>query len=154
MKRHRIASSAPCWRARGLDLIHTLAVCEAMDVSLFDFDLPEERIALRPAHPRDSARMLAVHADGTLQQAHVRDLPDFLRRGDVVVVNDTKVIPARLRGRRLSREGAVGEGAKIELMLHKRIAPGRFLAFARPAKKLAAGDRLQLGETTSARVVA
>jgi S-adenosylmethionine:tRNA ribosyltransferase-isomerase len=124
-----------------------------MDVSLFDFELPEERIALRPAHPRDSARMLVVHADGRLQHAHVRDLPSFLKSGDVLVVNDTRVFPARLHGRRLPREGASGEGAKVELMLHRRIAPDRFLAFARPAKKLAAGDRLLLGETLAAAVI-
>jgi S-adenosylmethionine:tRNA ribosyltransferase-isomerase len=125
-----------------------------MDVGLFDFQLPEERIALRPAHPRDSARMLVVHANGTLQHACVRDLPNYLRGGDVVVVNDTKVIPARLHGRRLPRAGVEGEGAKIELMLHKRTAPDRFLAFARPAKKLAVQDQLRLGETLSAIVVA
>ena len=125
-----------------------------MDVSLFDFELPEERIALRPASPRDSARMLVVHANGTLQHAQVRELPEFLRCGDMLVVNDTKVVPARLHGRRLPREGVAGEGAKIELLLHKRMAPDRFLAFARPAKKLAAGDRLQLGETITAVVSA
>jgi S-adenosylmethionine:tRNA ribosyltransferase-isomerase len=124
-----------------------------MDVSLFDFEFPEERIALRPASPRDSARLLVVHADGTLQHARVCDLPEFLRGGDVVVVNNTRVIPARLHGRRLPREGA-GQGAKIEVMLHKRTAPDRFLAFARPAKKLASGDRLQLGKTLAAAVVA
>ena len=123
-----------------------------MDVSLFDFELPEERIALRPASPRDSARMLVVHADGTWQHAQVRDLPHFLKAGDALVVNDTKVIPARLHGRRLPREGAAGEGAKIELLLHKGVSPDRFLAFARPAKKLASGDRLHLGETLSAKV--
>ncbi|HEY1961160.1 MAG TPA: tRNA preQ1(34) S-adenosylmethionine ribosyltransferase-isomerase QueA [Rhizomicrobium sp.] len=126
----------------------------AMDVSLFDFELPEDRIALRPVHPRDSARMLVVQAEGTLQHAQVRDLADFLRRDDVLVVNDTKVIPARLHGRRLPRAGADGEGAKIELMLHRRIAPNRFLAFARPAKKLAAGDRLRLGQTLTADAIA
>jgi S-adenosylmethionine:tRNA ribosyltransferase-isomerase len=125
-----------------------------MDVSLFDFDLPEERIALRPVHPRDSARMLVVHADGHLRHARVRDLPDFLRRGDVVVVNDTKVIPARLHGRRLPRQGMGGEGAKIELMLHRRTGPDRFLAFARPAKKLVPGDRVQISATLSATVIA
>ena len=125
-----------------------------MDVSLFDFELPEERIALRPASPRDSARMLVVQADGTLKHAQVCDLPDFLRRGDVLVVNDTKVIPARLRGRRLPRAGAEGEGAKIELMLHKRIAPDKFLAFARPVKRLTAGDRVQMGAALSASVIA
>jgi len=120
-----------------------------MDVSLFDFDLPEELIALRPASPRDSARMLVVHKDGHLEHRRVRDLPEYLRCGDLIVFNDTKVIPARLHGRRLSRDGT-GEGAKVEVMLHKRIAPDTYLAFARPAKKLAAGDRLQLGENVMA----
>lgn len=125
-----------------------------MDVSLFDFELPEERIALRPARPRDSARMLVVHKDGRLEHAHVGDLPNYLCCGDMLVVNDTKVIPARLHGRRLARAGVEGVGAKIELMLHKRVAADRFLAFARPAKKLAAGDHLQLGQTLSAIVIA
>src|SRR6185437_11437496 len=101
-----------------------------MDVSLFDFELPEELIALRPASPRDSARMLVVHKDGRLEHRRVDDLPEYLRRGDVIVFNDTKVIPARLHGRRMAREGA-GEGAKVEVMLHKRIAADRYLAFAR-----------------------
>jgi S-adenosylmethionine:tRNA ribosyltransferase-isomerase len=125
-----------------------------MDVSLFDFELPEGRIALRPASPRDSARMLVVHGDGGLAHVRVRDLPNYLRRGDAIVVNDTKVIPARLHGRRLPRRDAEGEGAKIELMLHKRVAPDRFLAFARPAKKLAPGDRVQLAENFAATVIA
>src|SRR5689334_10780005 len=121
-----------------------------MDVGLFDFELPETRIALRPASPRDSARMLVVHGDGKLEHARVRDLPDYLRRGDAIVVNDTKVIPARLHGRRLARPGAEGVGPKIELMLHKRIAPDRFLAFTRPAKKLMPGDRVRLAERLAA----
>ena len=125
-----------------------------MDVSLFDFDLPEECIALRPARPRDSARMLVVHGDGGLEHARVRDLPHYLRRGDAIAVNDTKVIPARLHGRRLPRPGGEGDGAKIELMLHKRIAPDRFLAFARPAKKLMPGDRVRLAENLAATVIA
>jgi len=125
-----------------------------MDVSLFDFELPEERIALRPAHPRDSARLLVVHRDGRFEHARVRDLPNYLRGGDLLVANDTKVIPARLHGRRLARAGMDGEGAKIELMLHKRLAPDCFLAFARPAKKLAPGDRLRFGEILSASVIA
>ena len=114
-----------------------------MDVSLFDFDLPEELIALRPANPRDSARMLVVHADGKLEHAHVRDLQNFLRKGDALVVNDTKVIPARLRGHRAARE--TGEGAKFEFLLHKRTAPDRFVGFARPAKRLASGDVVTFG---------
>lgn len=125
-----------------------------MDVSLFDFELPEGRIALRPASPRDSARMLVVNSNGRLAHAQVRDLPGYLQRGDIVVVNDTKVIPARLHGRRLPRDGREGEGAKIEMMLHKRLAPDRFLAFARPAKKLAAGDRLHFGQALAATVIA
>src|SRR5580658_5516536 len=99
-----------------------------MDVSLFDYDLPEDRIALRPASPRDSARLLVVHADGSLVHAHVRDLPEFLRAGDLLVANDSKVIAARLR----ARKGMAGPA--IELLLHKRTAPDRFLALARPAR--------------------
>jgi len=124
-----------------------------MDVALFDFDLPAELIALRPASPRESARLLVVHADGFLQHAHVGDLPEFLRGGDLLVVNDTKVIPARLRGRRLPHAGAEGQGPAIEVLLHKRLAPARFLAFARPARKLASGDTLALGMALHARVL-
>lgn len=123
-----------------------------MDVGQFDFALPEELIALRPASPRDAARMMVVHSDGRIEHAQVRDLPDFLRAGDAMVVNDTKVIPARLRGRRAPREGQTGEGPKIELLLHKRLGPARFSAFARPARKLVAGNRLHLGKTLQAEV--
>lgn len=118
-----------------------------MRVDQFDFALPDELIALRPASPRDSARMLVVSADGSLTHAHVRDLPAFLESGDALVLNDTKVFPARLRGVRTSR----GTAPKIEVMLHKRLGPARFLAFARPARKLEAGDTLALG-TLEARV--
>src|SRR5437763_13283476 len=111
-----------------------------MDVALFDYELPEERIALRPVVPRDSARMLVVHEDGSLTNTRVRDLPEFLRNGDMLVVNDSRVIPARLHGRKLASDA---EGPAIELLLHKRTTPDRFLALARPARKLAAGDRLQ-----------
>ena len=121
-----------------------------MDVSLFDFDLPERLIALRPASPRDSARMLVVHADGRLEHAHVRDLPQFLGRGDALVLNDTKVIRARLSGRRAPRPGVEGEGPKIEVTLHKRVDASRFLAFARPARKLSYGDALRLGSLDAA----
>ncbi|HVV64054.1 MAG TPA: tRNA preQ1(34) S-adenosylmethionine ribosyltransferase-isomerase QueA [Rhizomicrobium sp.] len=122
-----------------------------MRVDLFEFDLPEELIALRPASPRDAARMLVVAADGSLAHAKVRDLPDFLRSGDALALNDAKVIPARLKGARLARPG-MGASAAIETTLHKRIAEDRFLAFARPARKLASGDRLLLGRTIAARV--
>lgn len=111
-----------------------------MDVSLFDFDLPEERIALRPAIPRDAARMMVIGRDGRIVHCQVRDLPRYLRAGDAMVVNDTRVIPARLHGRRLRPGG----DAKVELLLHRRLGPDRYAALARPAKKLAVSDRLVL----------
>jgi S-adenosylmethionine:tRNA ribosyltransferase-isomerase len=120
-----------------------------MRVDLFDFELPDDLIALRPASPRDSARMLVVHADGTLEHAHVRDLPRFLSGGDALVLNDTKVIPARLRGRRIGRAGTE---PKIEIMLHRRVAADAFRAFSRPARKLEPGDRLALGTGIEANV--
>jgi len=113
-----------------------------MDVSLFDFDLPEERIALRPSSPRDSARLLVVHGDGRLEHRTVRDLPDYLNPGDALVVNDTRVFPARLRGVRRRGDTA----AKIELLLHRRLGDDRYAALARPAKKLAKGDALEFGD--------
>ena len=125
-----------------------------MDVSKFDFDLPEALIALRPVTPRDRARLLVVHADGRLEHAQVADLPRFLEAGDVVVVNDTKVIPARLHGRRAPRPGFDGDGPKIEVTLHRRVAPDRFRAFAKPARKLAEGDHVRLGQTLEAVVTA
>jgi S-adenosylmethionine:tRNA ribosyltransferase-isomerase len=122
-----------------------------MRVDAFDFDLPEDLIALRPTSPRDSARMLVVRTDGAFEHAHVRDLPNYLRSGDALVLNDTKVFPARLHGRRIGR-GATEP--KIEAMLHKRIAPDRFLAFARPARKLLAGDLLHFGLGLQGHVIA
>jgi len=123
-----------------------------MDVRQFDFDLPDALIALRPAEPRDSARLLVVHADGRIEHATVRDLPGLLRCGDSLVLNDTKVIQARLRGVREGRGS--GPEAKIELLLHRRLAPDRFAALARPARKLAPGDALHLGTSIRARVEA
>jgi len=122
-----------------------------MRVDVFDFNLPEELIALRPVSPRDDARMLVVRADGSLDHAYVRDLPDYLRTGDALVLNNTKVFSARLHGRRVER-GATEP--KIEVMLHKRVTPDRFLAFARPARKLTLGDALLLGSQLQAKVVA
>jgi S-adenosylmethionine:tRNA ribosyltransferase-isomerase len=107
-----------------------------MKVADFDFDLPRSLIAERPAEPRDAARLLQV---GTTLADHVmRDLPDLLRPGDLMVFNDTRVIPARLVGRR----GAAG----IEATLHKQEAPDRWRAFARPAKRLKPGDRIAFGD--------
>ena len=121
-----------------------------MDVSLFDFDLPEERVALRPVSPRDSARLMVVHGDGRIEHRLVRDLPEYLRTGDALVVNDTRVIPARLHGVRRRGDTA----AKIELLLHRRLSPARYAALARPAKKLAAGDGLEFGGGLAATVAA
>lgn len=109
-----------------------------MRVDEFDFDLPNERIALRPARPRDAARMLVVRPDGpdTLGDCGVRDLPDFLSPGDALVFNDTKVIPAQLDGIRV--RGDIK--ARMSATLHMRTGPDRWKAFARPAKKLEIGD--------------
>jgi len=120
-----------------------------MRVDAFDFELPEDRIALRPAVPRDSARLLVVDPKGKVSHRVVRDLPDLLQRGDCLVVNDTKVISARLHGHRIGRGDA---SPKVEIMLHKRLSPDAFLAFARPARKLAEGDALLLGTSLAAHV--
>jgi S-adenosylmethionine:tRNA ribosyltransferase-isomerase len=113
-----------------------------MDVSLFDFDLPEAQIALRPASPRDSARLMVVHGDGRIEHRRITDLPDYLRAGDAVLVNDTRVIPARLYGQRLRDAGP----ARIEILLHRRLSEDRYSALARPAKKLREGDELVFGD--------
>ncbi len=113
-----------------------------MRVDLFDFDLPEASIALRPAEPRGSARLLVVAPGAAPADRTVRELPDLLRPGDALVFNDTRVIPARLHGVR-TRPGAPGQ--RTEVMLHLREGPDRWRAFARPAKRLAPGDRLTFG---------
>ncbi|MGF1610710.1 MAG: tRNA preQ1(34) S-adenosylmethionine ribosyltransferase-isomerase QueA [Kiloniellales bacterium] len=103
-----------------------------MRTDLFDFELPRELIAQHPISPRDAARLLLVGE--RLRDCTLRDLPDLLRPGDILICNDTKVIPARLTGRR----GA----AKVEVTLHKEAGPGCWRAFARPAKRLRPGDRI------------
>src|SRR6266436_2262119 len=116
-----------------------------MRSDLFDFELPPERIALRPAVPRDAARLLLVRPGITpeLEDRFVRDLPDLLRPGDALVVNDTKVIPARLRGRRIGR-GAMEPA--IEATLHQRLDGARWRAFVKPAKRLSPGDVVRFGD--------
>ncbi|MCB2067812.1 MAG: tRNA preQ1(34) S-adenosylmethionine ribosyltransferase-isomerase QueA [Erythrobacter sp.] len=108
-----------------------------MKVDLFDFDLPNELIALRPARPRDSARMLVVDGQAPFADMGVMDLPGLLRAGDVLVFNDTRVIPAQLEGMR-------GE-ARIGATLHKRIDLRRWQAFVRNAKRLRLGDTVDFG---------
>ena len=112
-----------------------------MRTDLFDFHLPPENIALRPASPREAARMLVVQGDGVLRDRIVADLPDWLEPGDQLVVNDTKVIAAQLSGRRVSRETE----AKIEATLIKRLDGSRWQALVKPAKKLAPGDTIRFG---------
>jgi S-adenosylmethionine:tRNA ribosyltransferase-isomerase len=114
-----------------------------MRTSLFDFHLPPERIALRPVHPRDTARMLVVRpgAEPELEDKSVRDLPVLLAPGDALVINVTKVIPARLTGER--RRG--GAAASIEATLIRRIGPERWRALVKPAKRLQEGDRIRFG---------
>lgn len=117
-----------------------------MNVDLFDFELPPERIALRPAEPRDAARMLVLDGAAT-RDAGVRDLPAVLRAGDLLVFNDTRVIPAQLEGLRQPRAGALdSSGARIGATLHKREGPRRWRAFIRNAKRLAEGDAIIFGE--------
>lgn len=113
-----------------------------MRVDDFDFELPDRLIALRPAAPRDSARLLVVREDGTREHRCVRDLPELLQPGDVLVVNDSKVIAARLHGLRHRDQDHIGTGARVELLLHRRVGSGEFRALARPAKRLRPGDRL------------
>ena len=127
-----------------------------MRVDAFDFDLPEDRIALRPARPRDSAKMLVVGAGGALQDAGVRDFPSFLRPGDQVVVNETKVMAAQLTGLRPARAegGADPAGVTVDVTLHKRLGAEEWAAFLRPAKRLKPGDQIHFGDALMAEVLA
>ncbi len=116
-----------------------------MRVDLFDFELPEDRIALRPVSPRDSAKLLVVEG-GQLEDKLVSDLADLLHPGDALVFNDTKVIPAHLDGIRVRDEMA----ARVSFTLHTRLSDTNWLAFVKGAKKLAAGDRVCFGTTNEA----
>ena len=122
-----------------------------MRVELFDFDLPQERIALEPVRPRDSARMLHVGED-RLSDRHVHDLPRILRSGDLLVLNDTKVIPAQLRGIRPARPTGGGGDVEIDVTLHKDLGDNRWRGFVRPAKRLRENDQLIFDEQISAQV--
>jgi S-adenosylmethionine:tRNA ribosyltransferase-isomerase len=112
-----------------------------MRTDLFDFELPAASIALRPASPRDSAKMLVVPADGVLRDGIVVDLPGWLKPGDQLVVNDTKVISAQLAGRRIGRDAE----PKIEATLIKRLDGSRWQALVKPARKLLPGDTIRFG---------
>jgi S-adenosylmethionine:tRNA ribosyltransferase-isomerase len=120
-----------------------------MRVDAFDFDLPRACIADRPAVPRDAARLLHVCADGVFDRG-MRDLPDLLSPGDVLVVNDSRVIPARLYG---ERRRAGGDPLRVEIMLHKAEGGARWRAFARPGKRLKVGDVVAFGDGFCAEIV-
>ena len=123
-----------------------------MDVSKFDFDLPEASIALRPIEPRENARLLCV-GEG-ISDHHVGDLPDRLQPGDLLVLNDTKVIPAALSAFRPARAQGGGGDVALTINLHKRTAPDRWRAFIRPAKRLRLGDNAIFSDSFSAEVEA
>ena len=119
-----------------------------MRIEAFDFHLPEELIALRPASPRDAARLLVVDPaiDPSVADSLIADLPELLSPGDALVFNDTKVIPAELKGRRM-RDGVT---AQVSVTLTKRLDIDRWQALARPAKRLRPGDRVTFGEENGA----
>ena len=111
-----------------------------MRTELFDFDLPQELIALRPAEPRDSARLLVVGRDD-FSDAAIADLPQLLKPGDALVFNDTRVIPAALEGARVRGHAS----AHIAANLHRRIDESTWRAFVRPARKLSVDERVRFG---------
>ncbi|PHR91087.1 MAG: tRNA preQ1(34) S-adenosylmethionine ribosyltransferase-isomerase QueA [Robiginitomaculum sp.] len=120
-----------------------------MDVELFNFDLPEDRIALRPANPRDSAKLLQVK-NGDISDHSIGDLPQLLRAGDVLVLNETRVLRACLKGVRRARAHGGGGDVRIGINLHKCLSDHEWRAFARPAKRLKDGDKIQFSETLNA----
>jgi S-adenosylmethionine:tRNA ribosyltransferase-isomerase len=123
-----------------------------MKLADFDFDLPDELIALRPATPRDSARLLVVRGpEGSLEDRIVRDLPQILKAGDILVANDTRVIHAALQGRRSSRGD--GPDVEIEVNLNSRLSGSLWSAFARPGKRLKLDDIILFAAGLEARVV-
>ncbi len=117
-----------------------------MRVDLFDFDLPPDKIALRPAVPRDSARLLHVQANGALEDRQMTDLPSLVKPGDLLVFNNTKVIPAQLFGVRHRGDSVL----RVSATLHQRCGQDRWKAFIRPAKRLRQGDRLRFGSNNPA----
>lgn len=125
-----------------------------MDVTLFDFELPESAIALRPVNPRDSARLLQIGLSGGPTDHIVRDLPNLLRAGDVLVFNETKVFPAAFTAMRSARAHGGGGDVSVTVNLHKDGGQGAWDAFVRPAKRLKLGDLLHFDELLTAEVSA
>jgi S-adenosylmethionine:tRNA ribosyltransferase-isomerase len=122
-----------------------------MDLSQFQFDLPERLIALRPAEPQDSARLLVVHGDGRLEDAGVRDLPRYLNAGDVLVFNDTRVLPAALKGVRPARD-ETGQDVACDVNLTERVDGRNWRALARPGRRLKDGDTIVFAEGFTAEI--
>ena len=119
----------------------------------FDYDLPEGAIADRPA-PRGESRLLAADAEGAERHRRVRDLPDLLRPGDLVIANDTRVIPARLFGRRRARRALDAEpGGEVELLLVEKVAPAEWEALGKPGRRLRPGVGIELAADLTAEVV-
>ena len=124
-----------------------------MKLTDFDFHLPDDLIATRPARPRTSARLLVAQGD-SIADRHVSDLPQLLRPGDLLVLNDTKVIPARLTGQRRRDTGQGEVSARIEVTLLEPAADGSWQALAKPLRKLRVGDVIRFGDHLSAEVTA
>jgi len=124
-----------------------------MRIEDFDFDLPEEAIALRPVAPRDSARMLEVSPQGLIDH-HVRDLPSVLKRGDLLVLNETRVFPAALKAVRKARPHGGGGDVTISVNLHKCESTRVWRAFVKPSKRLRVGDEIFFSDKLSAEVLA
>ncbi|MCC5991990.1 MAG: tRNA preQ1(34) S-adenosylmethionine ribosyltransferase-isomerase QueA [Rhodobacteraceae bacterium] len=122
-----------------------------MKLSDFDFDLPEDLIATRPARPRPAARLLLAQGDG-IEDRHVHELPQILRPGDLLVINTTRVIPARLAGQRLRQTEQGSVSAKVEITLTEPAPDGQWRALARPLRKLAIGDRIDFSADLRAEV--
>jgi S-adenosylmethionine:tRNA ribosyltransferase-isomerase len=119
-----------------------------MEASLFDYELPESLIAQAPVEPRDSSRLLVVHrATGQLEHRHFYDLPDYLREGDTLVLNDTRVSARRLFGRKPT-------GARVELLLLRPVGDGRWHALVRPGRRLPEGSIVLLDEGHTAQIEA
>lgn len=122
-----------------------------MKLSDFDFDLPEDLIATRPARPRPAARLLLAQGD-RIEDRHVHDLPQILRPGDLLVINTTRVIPARLAGQRLRQTEQGNVSAKVEITLTEPAPDGQWRALARPLRKLAIGDQISFSDALRAEV--
>ncbi len=123
-----------------------------MKLDAFDFNLPEENIALRPARPRDSARLLQVAEDGHLTDHIVSELPSLLKKSDVLVLNETKVLRAAMSAIRPARAHGGGGDVKLDINLHTQISESEWRAFVRPAKRLRVGDMVHISERLSAEV--